>query len=185
MGAVAEAAIIGNGGQRMIGMLKHGFCLPQTVILNVNKGRTAEKLLEIADVGGAGHTGDGIKCLQFDFFTVIRMNVFYGFQQVEQIPLTVLIGGFFLSDHIADLGDDIQGQVFLFLLRIALLLFFKGCQFMKYADQVVVFGNIDMKETVDQVFLISEDGVNIKQDMIACHLIQACFILSEKVLMKQ
>ena len=79
MGAVAETAITGNGSQRLIGVLEHGFCLPKPIILNVNKGRTIKKLLKVADVGGPGHTGDGIKGLQFNFLIVVGVDVFHGF----------------------------------------------------------------------------------------------------------
>ena len=76
MGAVAEAAIVGNGGQRLIGMLEHRFGLPEPIVLNVDKGWAVKKLFKVADVGGTGHTGYGIKCLQFDLFTVVGVNVF-------------------------------------------------------------------------------------------------------------
>ena len=166
MRTVAETAIAGNGSQRMIGMLQHGFGLPEPIVLNVNKGRAVEKLLEVADVGGAGHTGYGIKCLQFDFFTVVCVNVFYRFQQVKQITLSVGIGGFFVPDHIADFGDYIECQVFLFLFGVAFLLFFKGCQFVENPDQVIVFGNINVQKAVYEIVLISEHGINVEQNMI-------------------
>ena len=79
MGAVAKTALVGNDSQRMIGMLEHGFRLPEPIVLNINKWRAVKKLLKITDVGGTGHTGNRIKCLQFDSFPVVCMNVFYGF----------------------------------------------------------------------------------------------------------
>ena len=79
MCAVAEATIVGNGSQRLIGMLEHGFGLPEPIVLNVNKGRAVKKLFEVADVGGTGHTGYGVKSLQLDFVTVVCVNVFYRF----------------------------------------------------------------------------------------------------------
>ena len=185
MGTVAEAAIIGDGSQRVIGMLEHGFCLPEPIILNINQGRAVEKLLEIADVGGTGHTGYGIQCLKLDFFTVVGVNVFYRFQQVEQITLAVLIGGFFIPDHIADFGDDIECQIFLFLLGIVFLLFFQRCQFVENPDQIVVFGNVYMKKAVDQIVLISQHRIDVEQNVISGQIIQVGFVLSEKILVKQ
>ena len=79
MCAVAEAAIVGNGSQRLIGMLEHRFGLPEPMVLNVNKGRAVKKLFEVADVGRTGHTGYGVKSLQFDFVAVVCVNVFYRF----------------------------------------------------------------------------------------------------------
>ena len=167
MGAVAETAFVGNSSQRMIGVLEHGFCLPEPIVLNINKGRTVKKLLEITDVGGTGHTGNGVERLQLDFLAIVCMNVFNGFQQVEQITLSVLVGGLFLPDYIADLCDHIQCQVFLFLLGIVFLLFFKSSQFVKDADQIVVFRNIDVKKAVYKIVLISQHRVDIKQNMIS------------------
>lgn len=131
MGAVAKTAIVSNGSQRMIGVLQHRFCLPEPIVLNVNEGRAVKKLLKVANVGGTGHTGYGIKCLQFDFFTVVCVDVFYRFEKIEQIPLSVLVGGFFIFDHIADFCDHIQRQMFFLLLGVMFLLFFKGGQLMK------------------------------------------------------
>ena len=79
MCAVAETAIIGDGGQGIVGMLQHRFSLPEPIVLNVNKGRAVKKLFEVADVRGTGHTGYGVKSLQFDFVAVVCVNVFYRF----------------------------------------------------------------------------------------------------------
>lgn len=133
MGTVTETAVIGDGCQGIIRMLKHRFGLPEPVILYINDGRAAEKLLEVANVGGTGHTGYGVKALQFDFFTVVCVNIFYRFQKIKQIPLSVIIGRFFVFDHIADLGDHIQRQMLLFLLGVVFVFRLKQGQFVEYS----------------------------------------------------